>query len=56
MLLEKKYKFNIQDIKEITVKAYYAFVEEFKLNSNSVPDESGSDLPDCPETQYIYIY
>ena len=29
-----------------TVKAYYVFIEEFKLDSNSVPDESDSDLPD----------
>ena len=45
MLLEQKYyKFDLHDVKEITLKAYYVFVEEFKLNSNSVPDESDSDL------------
>ena len=44
MLVGKKYKFNIDDIKEITVKAYYVFIEEFKVNSTSGTDES-----DCGE-------
>nr|ULD16166.1 hypothetical protein [Cylindrotheca closterium]ULD16257.1 hypothetical protein [Cylindrotheca closterium] len=52
MLLEKKYKFNIQDIKEITVQAYYVFVGEFKLDSNPVSDTSDSDLPDFDPDEF----
>jgi len=44
MLLEKKYKFDVDDIKKITIKAYYVFIGEYRLDSNSVPDKSDSDL------------
>jgi len=52
MLLEKKYKFDLDDIKEIAVEAYYVFVGEFRLDSNSVPDESDSDLSDFDPDEF----
>ena len=39
-----KLTFTFYDIKEISAKAYYVFVGEFRLDSNSVPDKSDSDL------------
>lgn len=44
-----KCKFNVDDIKEITITAYYVFVKEFKLDSNS---ESDSDLSDFDSDEF----
>ena len=51
MLVDKKNKFDINDIKEISVTVYYVFIGEFKSNSDSESD-SDSDLPDFDSDEF----